>query len=206
MHRLSHHASWKTLPLLAALALLLAAGCGGGGGEPADGDGPSSGAQAGAGDDAAGGAGNAPSSPEEMQQRLSQGEQEILGPVVIGEGDDVTEFGLSGRGQGLGVPADFPEDIPLLHEAEITMAHRRGGQLMLGYTVGLPRSAAVEALQTELRDAGWWIEGRREGDGVNAFTAVHSEDQERTAKFSIGEHDRGQASLVMVSTEPAPAS
>lgn len=138
----------------------------------------------------------------ELKRKLDEGEQDLLGPVVVGDGEQLTEFGLTGRGQGLVIPEDFPDDIPVLHEAQVTMVHRRGGQLMMGYVVAMPREAAVDALQTDMRDDGWWIEDRREDNGVTAFKAVNADDQARTARFTVGEHDKGRGALVVVTTAP----
>jgi hypothetical protein len=60
----------------------------------------------------------------------------------------------------------------------------------------------VDGLQTDLRDDGWWIEDRREDSGITAFKAVNAENQERTARFTVGEHDQGRGALVVVSTPP----
>lgn len=154
------------------------------------------------------GAGDPPveekATPEELERRLQEGDPLELGPVIIGDGENVTEFGLAASGTGLTIPEDFPVDIPILPESRVTILHRRGGKIMLGYTVPMPHVAAAKALQTDLRADDWWIEGAREDNGVTIFTAVNAKDQERTAQFSVGESDKGKGALVVVTADPVP--
>ena len=171
------------LALTTALALALLAGCG-------------------AGDPAV----EEKATPEELEKRLQEGDALELGPVIVGDGENITEFGLAESGTGLSIPEDFPVDIPILPRSRVTILHWRGGRMMLGYTVPMPHVAAAEALQTDLRADGWWIEDAREDNGVTVFTAVSATDQQRTAQFSVGEADKGKGALVVVTTAPAPGA
>ena len=140
-------------------------------------------------------------SSEEFQQAITD-DRLNAGPVLLGDEAASTEFGQL-EGDGLAIPADFPGDVPLLDKAHVTMVHRRGEQLMLGYTVPLPWQAASEALQDELRASDWWIENPKSEKGVAVFGAKRADG--RSISLSVGDQQSGQTSLVVVTLAPGDA-
>lgn len=139
---------------------------------------------------------------EQLKKKAAEFEQEItndildVGSVLVGDAERSTEFGRTSGGAGLMIPEDFPEDVPFLDKARLTMVHRRGNQLMVGYTVPMPWQAASEALQTDLRASNWWIENPHEEKGVAVFVAKRTDG--RVVNFSVGDNDKGRAALVVV--------
>lgn len=137
-------------------------------------------------------------SSEEFQQAITDDRLDA-GPVLVGDEAGSTEFGQL-EGDGLAIPADFPGDVPLLDNAHVTMVHRRGKQLMLGYSVPLPWQAASDALQDELRAGDWWIEDPKSEKGVSVFRAKRADG--RSISLSVGDLQSGQTSLVVVTVAP----
>ncbi len=142
-----------------------------------------------------------PSVEERVEEFAERLEEDILdpGPAIVADGGASTEFGRLLDGPELPLPEGFPDDIPMLDRSRVAMVHKRGGQLMVGYTVPLPWSATAEALGVEFRESGWWIEGLEEESGVVLFAA--RKEEQRVVRVSIGEHDRGHGSLVMLSLD-----